>query len=62
MTDPLDPTAPLRTIGQATIRQRVGGSLFVRWADDSEEDFPVGFSVAHVEAEVRRRLTSTEDA
>ena len=56
MTDRHDPTAPLRTVDGATIRQRVGGTLFVRWADGSEEDYPVGFSVDHVEAEVRRRL------
>lgn len=58
MIDPLDPSPPLRTIDGATIRQRVGGTLYVRWEDGSEENFPVGYSVAHVEAEVRRRLAS----
>lgn len=56
MTDRIDPTAPLRTIDGATIRQRVGGTLFVRWADGTEENFPFGFSVNDVEVEVRRRL------
>lgn len=61
MTSPNDPYAPLRTIGTAagdvTIRQRVSGTLFVRWADGTEENYPVGFSVDDVEADVRRRLS-----
>lgn len=56
MTDPLDPTAPLRTIEGATIRQRVGGSLYVRWETGEEEDYPAGLSVTAVELDVRKRL------
>lgn len=57
MTYHSDPTAPIRTVNGATIRQRVGGTLFVRWADGSEENYPVGFSVDDVEVDVRRRLS-----
>lgn len=51
-----DPSAPIAAIGDVTVRQRVGGGLFVRWADGSEEDYPVGFSARDVEEEVRKRL------
>lgn len=54
--NPRDPSPPLRSIAGATIRQRVGGTLFVRWADGSEENYPVGFSVAQVEEDVCHRL------
>lgn len=54
-----DPLAPLATIGEATIRQRIGGLLFVRWADGREEGYPVGFSVRMIEEELRRRLPPT---
>lgn len=58
---PPTPPPPLRTIdtvaGAVTIRQRIRGTLFVRWADGTEENYPVGFSVDDVEADVRRRLS-----
>lgn len=58
-TGMLDPLAPLVTIEGVTIRQRVGGLLFVRWADGSEDNYPIGFTVPMVEAEVRARLAAT---
>jgi hypothetical protein len=60
-SDPLDALAPLVTIGAVTIRQRVGGALFVVWADGSEETYPAGFSLAMVEEDVRKRLALTTD-
>lgn len=54
--DPGHPYYPIVTIGDVTIRARVSGQLFVRWADGTDELYSGGDSLQSVEADVRKRL------